>query len=193
MAPSKSISLKSLMLCTMILLIAPSCEDAPQKVLHELSALPALVSQDGMNYPESVQAWEELKAINGGSYIYQTTFTSWTGDGHTTEIRVDDGIVTMRAYQEFDANQSNGEKTIIYSYREVGADVGSNMKGAQPRTIDELYQTCASDFLTVDAESNTVYFETTNDGLMTICGFVPDGCVDDCFNGIRIHAFAWQN
>jgi hypothetical protein len=69
--------------------------------------------------------------------------------------------------------------------------LGVHKNGALPVTVDELYSTCASEYLTVDAINNTIYFETELKGLMTLCGFVPKGCLDDCYNGVRINYFDW--
>tara|TARA_R110000851_G_scaffold279768_1_gene433063 strand:- start:472 stop:612 length:141 start_codon:yes stop_codon:yes gene_type:complete len=45
----------------------------------------------------------------------------------------------------------------------------------------------------VDKEKNTLYFETEINGIMTLCGFVPNGCADDCYQGISIDSFEWVN
>ena len=184
--------MKSATLSAIILIIVASCEDASENDPYQLSPLSTLISLEGKTYQESIDAWSALKETNGDSYVYQTTFTSWTGRGNTTEIRVDDGVVTTRIYQEFQVNQSDGKKIVDFYYREDGDDVGSHTKGAKPHTIDELYESCASEFLIADRENNTVYFETTDEGLMTMCGFVPSGCADDCYTGVTIDSFAWR-
>jgi hypothetical protein len=61
------------------------------------------------NNNESLSRWTELKNINGNSYIYQTTFVSWTGFGSITELKIEEGIVTSRVYQEFNTNETNGQ------------------------------------------------------------------------------------
>ncbi len=144
-----------------------------------------------MTYIESLTQWTELKNINGNSYIYQTTFFSWTGFGSNTELKIEEGIVTSRVYQEFKINETNGQREIIDTYTESEADLGSHEKGATPLTIDDLYNSCAGEYLSVDKEKNTLYFEAELDGLMTLCGFVPDGCMDDCFRGVTITSFEW--
>lgn len=147
--------------------------------------------ESGLSYNESIGKWNELKTVNGNSYIYQTRFVSWTGQGSTTEIVVIDGEVITRSYYEFKPSEAGGEEQIIDSYTENGGAIGSNEKGAAPLTVDELYTTCASDYLVVDATNNTLYFETDSTGLMTLCGFVPDGCADDCYSGVSITGFDW--
>ncbi|NLD45951.1 MAG: hypothetical protein GX660_01965, partial [Clostridiaceae bacterium] len=98
---------------------------------------------------------------------------------------------TSRIYKEFQTNETNGQKELIDSYTETMNSLGSHDKGANLLTIDDLYNSCAGEYLIVDKERNTLYFDTGISGLMTLCGFVPNGCVDDCFTGVRIISFEW--
>lgn len=157
----------------------------------KLSVMTTLKGESGLTYNESLKQWTELKDKNGNSYIYQTTFVSWTGFGSITELKIEGGEVTSRVYQEFKTNETDGQREIIDTYIETNTNLGSHEKGANPLTIDDLYNSCESEYLTVDKENNTVYFETEIDGLMTLCGFVPDGCMDDCFRGVTINSFKW--
>lgn len=168
-----------------------SCEKKDDSPQNELTALTTLSGQSGLSYAESIDKWNDLKAQNGNSYIYQTTFTSWAGFGSVTELKVIDGIVISRIYQEFKINEANGSLEIIDSYIETKSNLGSYDKGAKPLTIDDLYNSCASEYLVADEDNNTIYFETELNGLMSLCGFVPDGCMDDCFRGVSINAFNW--
>ncbi|MBC7846556.1 MAG: hypothetical protein H7Y10_08700 [Flavobacterium sp.] len=170
------------------LVILMSCEKSDDE---KSSVLTTLKSENGLTYNESLTQWTELKNINGNSYIYQTTFVSWTGIGSTTELKIEEGIVTSRVYQEFKTNNTSGKLEIIDTYTETKTNLGSHNKGANPLTIDDLYNSCARDYLSVDKKNNTLHFETELKGLMTLCGFVPDGCVDDCFRGVRINSFKW--
>jgi hypothetical protein len=168
--------------------IALACQDAGQV---KLSVLSSLKSETGLTYNESLDRWNDLKRINGNSYIYQTTFTSWTGYGNTTELKIVDGTIKSRTYVEYTTNSKDGTKQIIDSYSEGSNDLGTHEKGALLLTIDDLYESCAKDYLIVDDEKNTLYFETSTEGLLTVCGFTEDECIDDCYHGIRINSFAW--
>lgn len=79
-------------------------------------------------------------------------------------MKVFDGIVTSRIYQEFKINEVNGQREVIDSYIETNVDLGIHEKGAKPMTIDELYDSCASKYTIVDEKSNTLYFETELNG-----------------------------
>lgn len=170
-----------------------SCDSNDDSPENQISTLTALESEESRSYTESIDAWNALKNDNGTSYRYQTDFISFTGFGSTTELTVINNIVTSRIYEEFSTNEMTGEREIIDSYTETTANLGSNPKGATPLTIDQLYTTCAADYLVVDENENTIYFETATNGLMTLCGFFPNNCADDCFEGITISAFDWLN
>lgn len=145
------------------------------------------------NFNESKVNWEELKSLNGNSYSYQTTWSSWNGFGAMTELKILDGIVISRLYEEFLINEANGQIEILDFYLEDESDLGSNERGAKILTIDQLYDSCISEYLVADKKNNTLYFEAKLDGIISLCGYVPDGCVDDCFNGVRINSFKWTN
>jgi hypothetical protein len=182
--------MKKLFLISIIGLLF-SCEKNEDIRKSELSVLTELVSQSGISYAESKDSWSELKLTNGNSYVYQTAFYSWIGEASITEITVSDGVVTSRVYEHFKTDESNGRGDLIEFYSETIADLGVHKSGALPKTIDELYSSCYNNYLTVDSNTNTIYFETASNGLMTLCGFVPDGCQDDCFMGLRINNFEW--
>lgn len=177
------------MLFLVILGIFLSCEE--NECYNEEKLL--LKGEIGSNYNESLNKWLELKKINGNSYIYQILVNSWTGFGSITELKIEEGIVVSRSYQKFKTNHTNGQREIIDSYTETKSDLGTHEKGAKPLTIDDQYNTCAREYLIVDEESNTLSFETENDGLMSLCGFSPKGCMDDCFTGVYISSFKWIN
>jgi hypothetical protein len=52
-------------------------------------------------------------------------------------------------------------------------------------TLDEVYEKARTEWLIKRKDVN-VYFETKNNGMISSCGYVNKGCMDDCFNGIRI-------
>jgi hypothetical protein len=174
-----------------------SC-DSTDKISEEninISILTQLAIASGekeMSYEASLANWNELKEINGNSYVYQRSFRSWTGYGYDTELWVENGVITKRVYEEYHQEWGpNTPRTILDSYIETGADLGSHLKGDDILTIDDLYKACYSKYLIADTENNTMYFRTENNGMMTICGYVPNNCADDCFIGIRISAFKW--
>lgn len=147
----------------------------------------------GYDYRESRAAWKELKKKNGDSYVYTILEQSWTGAGSETTIEVEKRKVIARYFKAFEISDDNGSRVITQSYEETSKkEIGSHSSGAPPLTIDDLYNTCISKFLTVDHVANKVYFDTNEAGVMMLCGYEPPGCVDDCFQGIRISSFSWK-
>jgi len=170
-----------------------SCQKKIVCIKSEVTDPTVLVSKSGISYAESIANWSELKRSNGNSYTYKTAFTSWIGESSITEVKVEDGSVISRTYEHFKTNEPNGQKETIDSYSETIENLGVHENGARPVTIDELYSTCSSEYLTADVTDNTIHFETELNGLMTLCGFVPKGCADDCFTGVSINYFEWTN
>ena len=175
-------------------LLLPVCALAFFHTSCDLETLiPALNVQgdSGYTYSESRSLWLQMKEDNGDSYEYTVGVLSWTGDGNNTIITIDEGKAVARKYQEFFMDPDTGVKTDGFGYSETGADVGINEAGAKAMTMDELYGICLADYLVVDPENNTVRFETDGVGILTLCGFIPNGCADDCFVGINLSDFKW--
>jgi hypothetical protein len=167
-------------------LIGFSCEKNDKQ-----SVLTDLKGQYGFSFNQSLNIWNDFKNKNGNSYSYTTTVGSWTGYGSTTEFKIEEGVIISRTYQRFKINGQDGTKEILESYNETGDGLGTHSKGASLLTIDDLYEACANKYLMADQKSNALYFETSKDGLMTSCGFVPNGCMDDCFQGVIISSVDW--
>ncbi len=75
----------------------------------------------------------------------------------------------------------------VLEWKETGNTLGSHAgtSAAQLITLDEVYEKARTEWL-VKRAGVSVYFEANNNGLISSCGFVQDGCMDDCFNGINI-------
>lgn len=143
------------------------------------------------DYNNSLDRWGTLKKINGNSYVYVAGSQSWTGFRTATTIRVFNGEVVERSYEEY-AFDEEGLKTVTDSYRETGNQIGTHSKGAAARTMDEVYAFCEEVLRNTHPDHNTLYFETDDQGLMALCGYVPNNCIDDCFEGVRLQSFEWS-
>jgi hypothetical protein len=150
------------------------------------------ISTDKINEMKvSQKKWDKLKAKNDNSYRYSISSQSWTGYGTITEIKVVNGIVVERKHNEYVINQLTGQLDMTPVYREDQSQLGLNDAGAPPLIFDELYNSCRVEYLKVNTQDNNVYFETSDIGLMTTCGYFPKNCSDDCFRGISIKTFEW--
>ncbi len=132
--------------------------------------------------------WEQMKRAKGDSYAYCLTFSSWLGYGHHTEIRVENGRVTSRSFYTFRVQT----KDTTHVYTESVADLGTHKEGDPPLTIDELYDRCARDFLSVDPKQNDIFFETDDTGVLSTCGYMPKGYVEGRLIGIHIAWIRWE-
>jgi hypothetical protein len=169
---------KLFLLPAIFAIISVSCWDSPTSKRKEA-------------YNNSYSQWVKLKKLNGESYDYQTTFGSWAGHGTHTVIQVRNGAVAARNCYVYLFDDETLRKDTTDSYFETGSEIGSYQFGAAPLTVDELYDTCVRKYLKVNEKENTVYFETSGDGLLNLCGYVPDGCMDDCFFGVKIDTIKW--
>ncbi|WP_186757662.1 hypothetical protein [Echinicola salinicaeni] len=153
-----------------------------------------LLSCDGNDqqnqFEKSERNWQVLKNQNDESYRYQVSTSSWTGYSSITTITVIDGLVTKRAFESYNLKDDGG-KELVYSYVEEGEEIGADDNGADPLTLDMLYDVCKDEYLTVDQKSNTIYFTEFDNGLVKSCGYVPENCVDDCFFGFNLKIIEW--
>lgn len=150
-----------------------------------------VTGKSGYNYTESRKQWMRLSAEHKNSYRYSILELSVTNYGSETTITVKNGKVTARNYEAFLISQ-DGSRIVLSTYSEKKKDLGTHAEGALPVTMDDLYDTCLGDYLIVDPETNTVYFDTNETGVISLCGFVPELCQDDCFVGFEISNFSWD-
>lgn len=139
----------------------------------------------GGEFGKSYLQWQVFKSACNNSYSYEVVTSSWVGYGTETTITVKQGKVTERS---FIAKQypGNGAPIIVAKeWKEDESQIATHMEGAAPLTLDEVYTRAESDWLSKRDNVKT-YFEAANDGMISLCGYVPDGCADDCFTGITI-------
>lgn len=55
------------------------------------------------------------------------------------------------------------------------------------QTLDDIYASARQVWLKKRDDAD-IYFEARNNGLISSAGFVPNGCMDDCFSGISIRS-----
>lgn len=56
---------------------------------------------------------------------------------------------------------------------------------ASTSTLDQVYEQAKNDWL-LKRDNAQTFFEAKNSGIISSCGYWEDGCMDDCFRGIRI-------
>ena len=137
-------------------------------------------------YSKSYQSWIAFKAASGNSYDYLVVSNSWTGYSTETLISVRSGVITARHFvARISKNDGTGQVTVVEEWLEGNAQVGTHQKGANPQTLDEVYAMAKTTWLLKREDAKT-FFEATNNGMISSCGYVPNACADDCFTGITI-------
>ncbi|MGN6532898.1 MAG: hypothetical protein ACTHK0_14245 [Ginsengibacter sp.] len=140
------------------------------------------------DFEKSYQKWLNFKKTSNDSYQYTVGGGSWTGIGWTTIIVVKEGKVTKRDFKyiiptDWSVNIPDDKKQ--WTENETEINTHEDTPAAEGITLDEVYKK-AKNFWLRKRNDVQVYFEAKNNGLISSCGFVPNGCQDDCFNGITI-------
>lgn len=178
---------RSYVLLTGLLLVSLSgCE------LGLLQSGKSTENKEVKGYQQSYEKWLSDKQTHKESYQYVVTFSSWAGFGESTTITVNRGVVTGRSYEAWKyRNDKPGEKEVTTQWTENTDHLNSHQEGATSQTLDQIYRQCSTNWLRVNPSEHTVYFENENNGLLSLCGYVPKNCADDCFTGVRITEFNW--
>ncbi len=134
----------------------------------------------------SQNRWLDFKSESKNSYTYTVRNSSWAGFSSETSIFVENGIVTQR---DFELILTDNTTIDILEedqqWSETLSEIGSHPNGAEAITLDEIYTKAENNWL-VERNKTTIYFETDNDGMISLCGFVENNCIDDCFIGVQI-------
>lgn len=138
------------------------------------------------DFNASVQSWMNFKAASGNSYRYVVNFSSWAGFSTKTVITVKEGKVVQRSFTgQRRIDSLPGQVEIYEQWTEDESKIGSHGNAYPPQTLDEIYQTAKDRWLIKRSNAQT-YFKAENNGMISSCGFVEKGCMDDCFQGIYI-------
>ncbi len=126
--------------------------------------------------------------------------------GSITEIKVENGVVSARAYEASKLDAKGTDEIIYSTYHEDSTKLNTHDEGSPTYTMEKLYTLYETDYLTVDTNRttidstgtivpvsnyNTITFNVSNEGIIRTCGYTPNNCMDDCFVGVYINAFEW--
>jgi len=136
------------------------------------------------DFEKSRKAWKAFKKSSGNAYKYTVVSSSWAGMHSETTITVSNGKVVKREYNYSKRENSTYVDQLQWIEQENELNTHKDA-GAEPLTLDEIYVRAENDWL-VKRKDATTYFEAKNEGLISTCGYVGDGCADDCFRGISI-------
>jgi hypothetical protein len=102
---------------------------------------------------------------------------------------VTNGVVTERSFKSISTQGLVNVPQENKEWIEAGNELNShqNSGAADVLTLDQIYDKARTEWL-IKRGKATIYFEAKNDGMLSSCGYVPDGCMDDCFVGIHINS-----
>lgn len=167
-------------------------------------------------FDKSYNTWLQFSKANNNTYSYTYTTSSWTGLSTMTTIYVEKNQVIKRefkihslshdliipdggwtkdivikglkekGYTEDEIKSSYGE-TIIdrLQWIETKENLGTHGNKNELMTLEQVYHKAKNDWV-LKRDKATVYFEAKNNGLISMAGYVPANCADDCFVGIHI-------
>jgi hypothetical protein len=139
-------------------------------------------------FNKSYNSWLSFKSTSHNTYLYTTNFGSIFGYGSETRVTVVNGQITSRDFTAVRLRRdgTNKQDTISHWHEDANHINTHPNDAGESLTLDGVYQKAKTTWLKADKKSNSIYFEAKNNGMISSCGFVPNGCQDDCFNGITI-------
>lgn len=136
----------------------------------------------------SKDAWLNFKKSSDNTYKYTVINSSWTGFSWETTITVQKGVITNRSFKYISTGgESNNIPQSELQWVEEASEIGTHKNGAKPITLDEVYDLAEQTWLSNKGDVK-IYFEAKNNGMISLCGYVENGCADDCFTGVNINS-----
>lgn len=137
-------------------------------------------------------SWQTtIKVVTGVAVERTFRYTAFSGvrmpEAGWTEQKRQEILTNMQLTEQGFVDRFGKPLQEVLDWFEVGATLGTtqNTPANQLFTLDEVYEKAKNDWL-LKKPDVTTYFETKNNGMISTCGYVPDGCADDCFRGIEI-------
>jgi len=137
------------------------------------------------SFDQSYKSWISFKADANNSYRYHVASSSWIGNNSETIITVKNGKVIGRSYIAKAIVQPGNTVAVVSEWTEDEKSLNNHNDGAATLTLDEIYGHAKSAWL-IKRKDAKILLETKNNGMISSCGYIINGCQDDCFNGIRI-------
>lgn len=143
-------------------------------------------------YAESLTLWEQEKKAHNNSYDYTLEYSAFEANSYyTTKCTVKNGVVVERTNESY--SYKNDKKVIGKTWTETKDKVGKNKDGFPAKTLDEIYSDCGSIYIKGSGPNDQIMLETAFDGIISLCGYWPESCQDDCFVGVSFISFNWLN
>jgi hypothetical protein len=148
-------------------------------------------------YNASYNSWLDFKQKYNNSYVFVLRSDYSEPQFHTLiNTKVQNGVVVSRDFFSItyigDPPNLPARSDTTVQWHEAGATLNTHAEAGPPMTLDYIYSKAKSVWLNVDPEKNTLYLDTKNNGLISVCGYYPNGCQDNCFTGIYITSVTAQ-
>lgn len=139
-------------------------------------------------FANSYNAWLKFKSKSQNFYSYTVTTSPFTGASTETTIEIFNGVIYSRTFKAVRPDPAApGSIILLEEWSENREQLNTHQNGAAAKTLDEIYNEIKGNWIVKKAGAQT-FFETKNEGMVSLAGYVEDGCQDDCFRGIRIGA-----
>ncbi|MEH6681955.1 MAG: hypothetical protein V7724_15495 [Sediminicola sp.] len=147
----------------------------------------------GDDFGRSKTAWSQFKESSHDSYLYVVSGGSvFSTYGWKTTITVSKGTVIRREFAYVPRPEHIPADQVEWTENKDEINNHEHSNAADALTLAEIYTKAEKEWL-IDRSGATQYFEADNNGLISICGYVEEGCMDDCFIGIRIESIEALN
>ncbi len=140
----------------------------------------------------SGSSWQtDIRVNNGIATERKFVYTSFAGvqmpeTGWNEEKRQEILAILETTEQEFVTSYGQSlQETLGWVEDISGIGTHKNTAACPYLTLDAVYEEAKNEWLKKRENAET-FFETENNGMISTCGYTPDGCQDDCFRGIRI-------
>ncbi|MCP4443141.1 MAG: hypothetical protein GY810_29895 [Aureispira sp.] len=141
-------------------------------------------------YDKSLKFFNQEKTDHIAYEFTLSTSSVMSGYSTSTTFLVQDGNILKRSFKEMSTDWETNEQVESNSWEERGADVGMNYSAHEVITLEQIYRRIPN-LIKVDTNQNYVYFDAAHKGVVSIGGYFPRDCADDCFEGYNIQNFRW--
>lgn len=164
-------------LVSSLVLLFAGCQQTATPNPGHISPPPETTPQQ-KQLAKSLETWNALKAEHGDLYRYEVSAGSVFGPSYETTLTVQEGEIVQRdlAITEID---DEGNVTVIESWSETGAALGSHDEGAELITIDARYSRCREEVLSQDPATNDIYLDFQTNGVLRDCSYIPKNVAYD--------------
>lgn len=143
-------------------------------------------NSNNSNFETSYRVWTQFRSASKNSYEYSVETGSVFGGSTQTIFTIKDGKVVSRYFKAISYGAGSPPAIVVREeWKENESTLNTHQYATPIRTLDQVYAEAKSNWLNKRGNVK-IYFETKNEGMISLCGYVEDGCQDDCFNGITI-------